>query len=184
MKVLLLFLLISLFSVGQKGRNCSEVEGVDISKEDLTSDYTGPVKECDGNNTIRYYCMYKNGKKHGMEKYWGLAGDLIGKGKFIDGKPVGTHREWQDEGELIAKIRYKNGLKHGKSMVWYRWYEFSGEERKGQLLDVTLYKNGKKEGRSLVYHMNGQISQDVYYENDKRVSGMCYNQFGAYIPCQ
>jgi len=184
MKLLLVFLLLGFFSVGQKAPDCNELEGVDISKEDLTSAYTGPIKECDGNSTTRYYCIYKNGKPHGTEKYWGLAGDLTGKGKYMDGKPVGTHREWQDEGELISKIKYKNGLKHGKSMEWYRWYEFSDKEMQGQLFDVTLYKNGKKWGRSLVYHKNGQIAQDVHYENDKRVSGVCYNEFGAYIPCQ
>jgi antitoxin component YwqK of YwqJK toxin-antitoxin module len=184
MKLLLFFLLFSFLSVGQKAPDCNELEGVDISKEDLTSAYTGPVKECDGNNTIRYYCMYKNGKEHGMEKSWGLGGDLIGKGKFIDGKPVGTHRTWQDDGELIFKTRYKNGLKHGKCYQWFMWYEFSDKEMQGQLFDVTLYKNGKKSGKSLVYHKNGQIAQDVYYENDKRVSGVCYNEFGAYIPCQ
>ncbi len=184
MKVLLLFLLMSLFSFGQKAPDCTELEGVDISKEDLTSDYTGPVKECDGNNTTRYYCMYKNGKEHGTEKYWGLGGDLTGKGKFIDGKPVGTHREWQDDGELISKIRYKNGLKHGKCYQWYTWLDLDHYEIDRQLFDVTEYKNGKKEGRSMVYHVNGQVAQDVYYENDKRVSGVCYNEFGAYIPCQ
>lgn len=65
--------------------------------------------------TIR---RYRNGKDHGVWKFYHTNGKLETKGRFIDGNRAGKWKYYYDNGNLFQISNYKNGQKSGK---WIRF---------------------------------------------------------------
>jgi antitoxin component YwqK of YwqJK toxin-antitoxin module len=101
---------------------------------------------------------YKNGKLHGYfrDGYYGNAKE----GNYKNGRKEG---EWTevDAGKLFVKEYYKNGKNDGLRTVY-------NKETNTPSWEVT-YKEGKCHGASRHYDKEGNVTHEIYYENEKEV---------------
>jgi antitoxin component YwqK of YwqJK toxin-antitoxin module len=124
------------------------------------------------------------GQKQGHWKKQSLDGNLLYRGFFKDGKPVGKMERFYENGIRRAKlyypegtdityaeIYYKNGklaasgkyLKMTKDSIW-RYYSYYS----GNLMYVETYEAGLKNGESVKYYPDGQIAEIMTWQMDMK----------------
>ncbi|MCA9229545.1 MAG: toxin-antitoxin system YwqK family antitoxin [Planctomycetales bacterium] len=115
-----------------------------------------------------YVEYYRNGQKFaegtyelglhvGEWKFWYPNGQLCKTVSFKAGKPHGTWDVARPDGTRESTRSYEDGLRHNQ---WINYYE-DGEKRK---LELT-YNMGQVEGQRLLYYPNGQLQQQIPFEN-------------------
>ena len=184
MRILFVFVFLSSVAFGQKTDKqpyCDEIEGFKLGKDSTTNycdtifpvGYTGIVKCCiiessidETREVVKKYSTYKNGIKHGIERYWSdeLGGFLYSEANYVNGKMDGIYRVWQDNNlnNLRYKQNYKNGKEHGKFLTW-NWG--------GDLVDEKNYKDGKLDGIQKSWHNNLKKFSEELYKEGKRIYG-------------
>ena len=124
------------------------------------------------------------GQRQGYWKKLSPDGNLIYKGFFRDGKPVGKMERYYENGskraELVypegtditrAKIFYKTGnlaavgryVNMAKDSVW-RYYSYYSDD----LMNTETYDKGLKNGESIKYYPGGQIAEIMSWKQDMK----------------
>lgn len=120
------------------------------------------------------------GKKHG---YWEVVdeeGNLLYKGKFVHGIPLGSFERYHEDGSLQARLLHKNQretyaklyypggevlMAEGKYFNQKRdsiWNFYSEE---GILTSSEIYEEGLKQGVSEIFYADGSVSERIHYDN-------------------
>jgi len=60
-----------------------------------------------------YETPYKNGKIHGLRKWWHDNGQLWDETPYVNGEVRGITKGWYNDGQLRYETSYKNNLQHG-----------------------------------------------------------------------
>lgn len=124
------------------------------------------------------------GRKQG---YWEKTfpnGKLMYKGYFKDGEPVGKMYRYFDTGELKAIMLYKENSPKVYTRFYYDDGELAGEgmyndSRKDSLwtyysfysaaiTSTENYVDGIKQGLEKKYYPNGQVSEEIEWNNNTR----------------
>ena len=133
------------------------------------------------NGKESYRMQYKNGQKHGKERFFSEDGKLIGEGEYNFGTKTGRHWKvhlngknaylalYDDKGTLLQPIVefYDNGQKSMEDFVngdvkdkaYKEWYE------NGQIKIDYNYLNGQFEGDQKEYYASGQVKLMTIYKD-------------------
>jgi antitoxin component YwqK of YwqJK toxin-antitoxin module len=107
--------------------------------------------------------MMRDGKPDGYWKTYYTTGVIKSEGLRTNFLLDSTWTFYNQKGEVIQRINYNIGKRNGYSITYS--YEQSSQ---GVEIARELYVNGIKEGRSYYYHPNGNLKEEVYYEEGKR----------------
>jgi len=114
-------------SIDSKWYN-SEISNKTVLTKSAMTPFTGRI------NNKSYKGSFVEGKKHGLHKEYS-SGNLIKKGKYNYGIPIGNHKEWHSNGQLRSDINYNNGLRVGLSKAWdYDGHLFRIDYNEGDIL--------------------------------------------------
>lgn len=112
---------------------------------------------------------YKNGRRDGLCKNWGINPNW----QKFESVPTSY--------VLTTEVNYRNGEKNGEA----RSYHFSsaGEDWNGNIAVKGNYRNNKADGIWVTYYVNGQISAEIVFKED-RLEGYnkLYSENGESIP--
>lgn len=128
---------------------------------------------------------YKDGKIHGVQKFYGEWGRLEMEIPFKDGMENGEKKEYFgfDNKKLKKITTYVNGKLNGVSKVFNSHDELTAEtfyldgkkngiEKKynndGELTSETIYLEGKKNGIEKTYNNDGKLTSETIYLDDKK----------------
>ena len=154
------------------------------------------LKTYDKNENLIIETPYRNGKKHGAEKYYDKDGNLEGVKQYKNGIRHGVEtwfyksgriktetyfkygfiqeiREYYRSGDLAELIQYKNGVKHGTAL--YR-------RQDGTTIKTIEYFGGNKYGYFKWYSENEVVLEIQHYVNDC-LHGICksFNKKGELV---
>ena len=105
----------------------------------------GSIKTSNSRGEIRVM-VYKNGKKHGVERQYYTDGQLWVETTYNNGDKNGLNKRWYKNGELALECTYHKNTIHGNYQKWYD---------NGQLWEKSTYQNAKL------------ISQNKWYKDGK-----------------
>jgi len=136
--------------------------------------------------TMKCKGSLKNGKQHGVWKFWWENGNLMAISTYKDGLLNGSDKKWYENGKIWLNTTYKNGLLNGKWIGWYeengqKWIEMTYKEGKPNKLYYSWHKNGvlgvsgnhincKRDGKWTWWHDNGKKSYEELYINGEMIS--------------
>jgi antitoxin component YwqK of YwqJK toxin-antitoxin module len=125
---------------------------------------------------------YHNGEQHGYSRYWYENGQMSSETWYVFDRAEGVLKEWYENGQLSTETTYANGMVDGNVVEWYQ----NGQMKfKGDMYEVVCWIENEevektvKTGRHLAWYSNGQISEDVVYENGMPIEGTRWNQDGS-----
>ncbi len=128
--------------------------------------------------------LFKNGKKHGKEKfyypdgkpfwiktynlglldgpcrYWSKDGKLMGESMMRKG--TGVLKEYRPDGSFDRITHYMHGVRHGQ---YTEWGNFTGDDHSAY--DTVYYENGKSEGWWRTYTSDGALIKESMHKNGK-----------------
>ncbi len=110
------------------------------------------------NGQIKSIRKYKNGKKHGLQKTFGLDGTPVYEIEFDNGKLHGDFIEYYPNGQVSRFIQGSNGKKNGI----YKKFSMSG-----QLLQLRTFKDDIEHGPAEDYNHDGKLLAKYNYVNGK-----------------
>ncbi|TVR42035.1 MAG: toxin-antitoxin system YwqK family antitoxin [Cryomorphaceae bacterium] len=124
------------------------------------------------------------GRKQGEWVMKTPEGKLVYEGTFVDDKPVGLFKRYYEDGSLKAEMDHRSDavvyarlFYEGKNPVLMAEGKYLNQQKdsvwisydpSGQRKALDTYRKGIQEGRAVVYHINGEISEEVTFVNDKR----------------
>lgn len=118
------------------------VPGTDLYKKHEELPTRIGVEDFLGEQLVRRL-LYRNDKKHGVQRIWHPNGQLASEEPYRDGRMDGLFRCWDEAGQLTAHYTIING---------------SGTERRyspdGILIAEIEYKNGREDGTWMTYDMH------------------------------
>jgi antitoxin component YwqK of YwqJK toxin-antitoxin module len=133
----------------------------------------------------------KNGLKQGYWKKSYPNGQLMYKGFFKDGKPLGEMRRYYESGDLKALMQYKENDNRVFAKIFYDTGELASEGfyiggkkdsiwkyfsyYTNTLTATENYTNGIKNGLEKHFYENQQLSEEIEWKNDLK-DGV-WNQF-------
>jgi antitoxin component YwqK of YwqJK toxin-antitoxin module len=109
--------------------------------------------------------LFKNGKKHGMQRTWYESGVLMSEEPYKNGVMNGVFKHWDETGKLVGCYKMMEGT--GVKIIYYP---------NGRLREERGYRNNDKYGMQYTFHDNGQIE---FYEEYK-LEGLVGNSFLFY----
>ncbi len=119
----------------------------------LFSSQDGIPNDCDC--TLK--ASYKNGLLHGLKREWHVNGKLKFKGKYENGKPVGTHVYLDDKGKTIKKLTYHNGALQEKTLYYAN----------GRIKKKEVYENGRVI-QAVIYNRDGSIKGATHEDKTRQ----------------
>jgi len=99
------------------------------------------------NGTLKSEEPYRNGVMHGVFKCWDETGKLVGCYKMING--TGVKKIYYSNGRLREECGYQNNSMHG---MRYTFYD------NGQITSLEEFKHGALVGNSFSFYPTGAIS--------------------------
>jgi antitoxin component YwqK of YwqJK toxin-antitoxin module len=109
---------------------------------------------------------------------------LIYQGHFKDDKPIGEMRRYYETGELKAILMYKPNCDYVKTCLYYDTGEPAGKGTyfqnlkdslwtyysyyTGAITSTEMFSKGVKQGLERKYYPNGQVSEEIAWNNDKK----------------
>ena len=95
---------------------------------------------------------------------------------YPNGKVMRERIKFIDNDTIVENVYYEDGVLNSTSHRYHnqlngKKYTYNFE---GLLIFEETYKSGKLSGKDIGYHINGQIAQIVYYENDNRIDTAKY----------
>ncbi len=164
-------------------------DGKTIAEERLLSDgkVDGVVKNYRSDGSLEKEKGYKEGKEHGVERYWerggdkpsidrnyfegvpdgrqyaeisSNTGDYVEVAHFDKGVPTGEFLQtWAESGDVKVRGGYKDGKKNGV------WVEI---RRDGKIESEITYADGKRNGPSKTFFTDNSVEKITMYADDKR----------------
>jgi antitoxin component YwqK of YwqJK toxin-antitoxin module len=114
------------------------------------------IMEKQAQNLINLY--NERGEMHGYWEWYHACGQLMSKGKYVNGKQDGYWEEYYSDGQLSSKGNWVNGKQDG---YWEEYYSSGQLSSKGNLV------NGKREGYWEAYCRNGQLMKKGNWVNGR-----------------
>ncbi len=105
-----------------------------------------------------HICEYRNGKRHGVCKFFRQGWALIEMSHYSDGNRDGLAMTWTKGGKPIVLEPYKNCMKEGSRTLW--WPD-GGMRRKSE------YKKDELNGIDQFWYQNGRIKKRETYKEGK-----------------
>ena len=96
--------------------------------------FTGWRKQIRKNGEIRSLEQFKDGKSHGLYRYWWKNGVKSEEKNNRNGMAHGIWLAWYEDGGKQLQQRVRNGKLHGPATRWYR---------NGQKKNESFYQDGK-----------------------------------------
>jgi antitoxin component YwqK of YwqJK toxin-antitoxin module len=141
----------------------------------------------------RYEGTYKDGKKDGLQTWWGRDGHKKEKtfkdekqvglethwypngqkrheGTWKDGKPDGLHTGWFEDGKKRSEVTYKDGKRDGLRTCWYK---------NGQKMYVKTFMDGEQVGLETRWYPNGQKGWELTFKDGKYIIKNKWNEDGS-----
>jgi antitoxin component YwqK of YwqJK toxin-antitoxin module len=81
-------------------------------------------------------------------------GNLIERGKYMDGQKHGKWINWTADGVKTGEVKFEQGQRDGKWQIW---------DESGVLRYVMFYEVGEKVGNWKIYADNGDLLQEKDY---------------------
>ena len=106
----------------------------------------------------KYECNYINGNKSGLYQEWDINGKITKNITYNSGHRIKEYEVVKD-GNGFMEINKIHGFLDGK---WIRWYAEGIKEEEGE------YSEGTKVGTWSRYNINGQIIEEINYDNKGR----------------
>jgi len=132
---------------------------------------TGPYAEFYKDGTPRKKRTYKNGQPIGIWMQWYNNGQVEDSCFYNDQQNVeGVAKKWSPDGQINDSAWYPVD-NAGKGIM----YHYSNT---GRFVGKGTMKNKEKHGVWIYYYPNGLPSLEEYYENNKRISLICYDKNG------
>ncbi len=131
-----------------------------VYKLNSTKPFTGTVITKHKNGVKIKEVNYKNGKEHGLYKFWRTDGSKDFVARFNNGKETGVHTFWRKNGNKKHESNYKNGALNGSST----WFDADGKKMK-----EFNYQNDKKHGIATWWNKDGSIWIQKEYKNGKEI---------------
>jgi antitoxin component YwqK of YwqJK toxin-antitoxin module len=132
-----------------------------------------------------------SGRKQGYWEKRAQDSVLIYQGHFKDNKPIGEMRRYYETGELKAIMHYNENCDYVKTCFYYDTGEVAGKGTyfrnvkdslwtyysyySGTMTLTETYSKGVKQGMEKKYYSNGQVSEEIEWNNDSK-NGV-WNQF-------
>lgn len=136
--------------------------------------FEGEIRKYNLRGYLWYIEEYKDGKKHGQQKYFYDDGNVKSYSLFKEGKKHGIDREYYNNGKIKEEKEYNEGVLDG---FFRKFYE------NGKLKEECSYDNDVKEDRCRSYYEEGGIKTDVIYDKGKVVSSFCISKRGRRSSC-
>lgn len=106
---------------------------------------------------------YSDDKKSGMSQAWSAnSGNLIYKGEYKDGKPIGTHQKWYDDGKKLSEAVFT--IKGEETLMEEIHWHINGQKKAHY-----HYLNGQHDGSYEKWFMDGKPEVIGQYQNGKRI---------------
>jgi len=124
--------------------------------------------------------LFKNGKKHGVQKEWYKNGEPKLESPYKDGIRHGVFRVWDEQGDLVSQYEMKMGdgvmgvyhsngslfkerrfLKNHEDGPAFEFYD------NGQATSLIWCKNGEYEGTSVAFEKNGDLRCLGFFKQGK-----------------
>ena len=165
--ILIIVLMIPIIDYSKIPKISNYFETVDLYFKNGLAYKVGTKKRYSGNYSLnkgngeKIFRNYKNGLEHGISKAYFANGKLESSALYKNGKKIG---KWKYYGIIDGKTflkeeyLYEDNLKNGP----YRKFLKSD-----QLLEEGSYKFGKKDGIWKTYHSNGVLKNEKEYEIGK-----------------
>lgn len=161
--VLLVALLVSCTSVQEENAIDASTKGLVLVNGVLELEgrpFTGKLLSWYSDQILKSEIVYKEGKKHGSEKYWFENGELAQERYYVDGLKSGIHKAWWGPDRPKFVYHFNNqGAFHGEVKEWYR---------SGQLYMSFNYNHGKENGSQRLWKMDGTIKANYEVVNGER----------------
>ena len=135
---------------------------------------TGELRQYDNNGKLYISTEYKDGKKHGDQKYYYPDGNISSLEHFLDGTINGHARSFYNNGKIKEEMYFDNG---SKEISHRKFFE------SGILSEETEYSNNKKNGRHRTFYENGKLKTDATFDNDIKVVSHCISKKGNRTIC-
>ncbi len=121
--------------------------------------------------------MMRDGKPDGYWKTYYTTGVIKSEGLRTNFLLDSTWTFYNQRGEVTQRIDYRLGKRNGYSISYS--YENTTD---GVVVARELYVNGIKEGRSYYYYTNGNLKEEVYYEEGNREGpGRAFDEDGTLV---
>ena len=112
--------------------------------------------------------LFRNARKHGVQREWFRNGRPKSESPYKDGLMHGIFRQWDGAGNLVAEYKMTNGS--GTIVVY-------GSD--GLLARETEIKNNLRNGRSLEFHSNGRVRSVAWFQGDRVIKGFGFRDNGS-----
>jgi len=135
------------------------------------------------NGNIEYEENYRNNKLDGQSRHYYLGGSLAEEKNYKNGELHGDYKVYWENGAQKIAGSYFNGLYHGE---WEYFNEqgirvgeaifnqgsgkMTGYHRSGRISREVNYKENLKHGLEKAWNENGDITEELYYENGEVVT--------------
>jgi antitoxin component YwqK of YwqJK toxin-antitoxin module len=139
------------------------------------SPFTGELKEFDYNGKLYSSTEYKNGKKHGAQKYYYPDGNISSLELFVNGTINGHARSFYNNGKIKEEMYFEDGIKKDSHRKFFET---------GTLSEETEYSNNKKNGRQHIFYENGKLQKETIFDNDISITTTCFTHKGYKTTCK
>ncbi len=112
-----------------------------------------------------FKASYKNGKRHGIEKYTFPDGTRKAEIAYANGKRNGTSKWYYEDGELKEEATFVNDSINGSDKVYYDG---------GNVKSSIPFVNGKREGQAKWYYYDGLVQEEAKFANNKIIGSDVY----------
>lgn len=154
----------------------------------------GTYTEWNQDGTMKWTCIYKDGKQHGEEKVY-LKSDSIIHNNFKDGERDGISQIIYKD-VIIRKLNYSKGLLEGKQLYYYPNGKLKTEGYTKNNLTTNVWKHYDSNGKLVAtfnyndFHIPKELigkwvqqtnnGTQVYYEFDETGSAKFYGPMFRY----
>jgi len=128
--------------------------------------------------------LFKNGKKHGVQKEWYKDGKPKLESPYKDGVRYGVFRVWNEKGELVGECEIKNGegvmqIYHSNGRLYQEKHFSQNAENSlalelydnGQAASLNWYKQGHFFGNSFAFEKDGELQSWGNFNSEGRLHG-------------
>ncbi len=112
---------------------------------------------------------YRDGVKHGEQKYFFDNGNMKSITLFKKGKKHGIDKEYYESGFIKEEKEYDEGLLDGFVRKFFE---------SGKLKEECFFEKDVKDGRCRTFYEKGGLKTDVVYEKGNKVSSYCISEKG------
>jgi antitoxin component YwqK of YwqJK toxin-antitoxin module len=120
---------------------------------------TGVIFSLNTKGDTIYTISYREGKKHGVSRYYHENGRIKSVRYFENGWKEGEHAGWFANGEQEFLYHYKDDMFEGNQKEWMQT---------GQLYSDLNFEKGQESGSQRVWYTNGKIRTNYIIKNDRR----------------